>query len=712
MTLYSGHLVTLRRGTLTTHAVVGYSIVTDTEPIYGAPLSVECTIDNTDDYGLYYTIDGSAPSLASEKYTAPFLIFVSGVVSIRAIEKETGWLTAVKTAQFLISIPVSFDAEPCVYYDPFDLIISASDPAYDIYYSVDGSAPETGLKYNGPFLVTGTWSVLAVPMYAGIVCGPVAGPMLFERYAQLLVRLRILFDGDGLAALDAWTRSEWAALTASDIRCLFLWAQTSGADGLFGVGWSGVTKIDSEVFAAFSKTLTSDVSNSTPWNLVDQADQGIDIPWGKTEIADSATSVPWGKVGVLDSGSRMVWGLMDALDMAIRLEWGRLMPVDLTPRIPWTKMKALDLKSFSGFDKGEETQKEHLVSALFRLPWISAARFIMTKQNIVFKRVADDMPVRILTGSIGIDENSWDYEFSGVVPSREDLLKIIPDALGAGTGPVLVELSINGYPSRFLVDAYSENRQWAKGTYNISGRSPSCVLGPGYGQLETRIYTGTNAEQIVASTLSETGFTYQWGLVENTWNINGEFSVCDKTKIEIISEIARAVGGIVQTNPMGQVIELKKRHPVSPKNYWNVTPDETILSGVITQGGAYQTRQKYNSVVVSGKETGVFLTVVRENTEGDRQAPEIIDPLLTAQALNVERGRAYLDANGYDCRVISLELPLPEAGSGQRPKMLFPCEMVEVFDGIETWRGRVVSAEVGFEPAKTRQRISVERYYV
>ncbi len=33
-------------------------------------------------------------------------------------------------------------------------------------------------------------------------------------------------------------------------------------------------------------------------------------------------------------------------------------------------------------------------------------------------------------------------------------------------------------------------------------------------------------------------------------------------------------------------------------------------------------------------------------------------------------------------------------------------------DKNETWRGRVSSVEVGFSQAKTRQRITVERYHV
>jgi hypothetical protein len=713
MTLYSGHLAEIRRGKTVVHAPVGFGIVTDPVPVYGAPVSVSCFIDNTDDYDLYYSTDGTDPSGTSDKYTEPVRIYRSCRFAVRAIEKSTGWMTYAVTADFTLSVPVSFDAESGDYFDPFYLTITAPDDAYDIFYVTDGGEPSvSSLEYSGPVLVTGTWTVNAAAFYDGVICGPVCGGLLFSRFAHLLKRIGILFGAVDLIPMDVWMRFPWGKLAAADALTLFEWAMTDGVDSQAGVSWGRVGVADVDVLASFARVLSVDDRTGSQWNRVDEADRMNGIPWGKVSGKDTGGTVPWNATETADRADRIVWGLLKCLEYAVHLKWGALTPVDERYQIPWTKMRAIDRTSFSAFVPGNEKQRERLVSALRRVPWISAARFIMTQQNITFKRVADNEPVRIISGSFGIDENSWDYQFAGVIPSREDLDKVKPDALGAGTGKVLVELSINGYAARFLVDAYSENRQWAKGTYSISGRSPACVLGPGYAPLETRVYTSTTAQQIVANTLSGTGFSYQWGLVTNTWTVNGEYSVCDKTKIEIISEIAKAVGGIVQVNPLGDTLHLKKRHPVSPKNYGAVTPDEIILSGVLTQGGSYQTSQKYNAVVVRGKETGCYLTVVRENTPGDRIAPEIIDPLLTAQALNIERGRAFLDATGYDTQAMTLELPLPPSGSGQRPKMLFPCDLVEVFDGVETWRGRVTSAEVGFEPARTRQRVGIERCYV
>lgn len=686
-----------------------FGIETSGASVFNAPVEVMCSIDNVDDYTLRYTVDGTAPTAGSDEYEGPITLYATRTLTVRPVLRETGWLGPMKIVEFVLSIPVTFSQPGGRFYDLISLELTAPSSDYEIRYITDGPGdPMGGAVYAGPIEIAGHAHVSAVAVYGGVQAGPVATEIytlilfiaaftdVVWRDSQGVLDVPTNCAWSKLSGMDTVSGLTWDATVSADALSLLSWSRISHADALMDMGWDAVTCADSVLALAWAEVATRDVMLSVLWNGVESGDVITALDWTRTDAVDIMAGVPWGR--------------MTPLDFALSLNWGKLDAVDRLPGIPWSRMTPCDVLSWTAYATGVGTAVEERLGSFTYLPWIAAARMIMTKQIVTFVRVADAEPVRILSGSFGTDEDSVDYTFSAVVASREDLDKVRPGATSGGE--VEVELTINGYAARFMVTAYTENKGWGRGTYSITGRSPSCVLGQGYSAPETAVFNATTAEQIVADMLNGTGWAYGWGLATNTWPINGEFSVVDKTKLEIISEIARAVGGIVQTDPVNRMIFLKKRHPVSPKNYAGVTPDEYILTGVLTENAQWQAAPKYNQVMVSGKETGVFVIVRRENTAGDIPAPDIIDPLLTAQALNIERGREFLDANGYDRQRVTLELPLPASGSGQRPKMLYPCELVEVDDGREVWRGRVSSAEIGFDRAKTRQRIQVERYYV
>jgi len=327
----------------------------------------------------------------------------------------------------------------------------------------------------------------------------------------------------------------------------------------------------------------------------------------------------------------------------------------------------------------------------------------MTEQNVSFKRVIDNEPVAIVNGSFGIDRDSWSWTFSGTIPSEEELDKIKPTP----EGEIEVELSLNGYVVRFLIDDYKKNYQRAKGTYSVTGKSVSAILGSPYSPIETMIFEGVNADQIITTALQDTGWTFDWELTENPWFISGKKSFHDKTKIEIINEIAKSIGGMVQTDLSDKKIILKKKMPVNPVHFASTTPDEICLKEYTNLGCSSSAKAKYNNIIVSGY-SGSY-TVRRSGTSGTRSAPEILEPLLTTQNLCVERGAAELNEKGYDYLVYSLELPLPPFGSSNRPKLLLPGDLYQVTDRKETWTGVVVSNSIGWERGRTKQRIGVER---
>lgn len=82
-----------------------------------------------------------------------------------------------------------------------------------------------------------------------------------------------------------------------------------------------------------------------------------------------------------------------------------------------------------------------------------------------------------------------------------------------------------------------------------------------------------------------------------------------------------------------------------------------------------------------------MISVIVERPPSDRQGPDISDPLITSDAVAVERGRNEIDAACSNREVVSSAGPL----SGY----VRPGTLVEVADSErQTWRGMVKSSSI------------------
>jgi hypothetical protein len=486
----------------------------------------------------------------------------------------------------------------------------------------------------------------------------------------------------------------------------FPWAETGLADLEVMIDWGPVGPQDAETVIPWTAMIRRDLADLLPWFQGVETDPGFVLPWDETDRADVNVILPWDRTARADLAIDLPWSLVAAVDLETRLAWLKMQAVDPSSRVPWGKSIPLDVTNFTEFER------EYIKQALFKdwnLPWIAVSRIIMYKQNISMTRVSDGAAVRILSGSIDLDVDSWAWELRVTLPSRADADLVRPDP---STGDMVeVELVINGHgPWRFLVKSIQENYAWAKGTYNVIGYSPSFLLGDP-GPRITNVYGGQPAETVVSDLLSGTGFSYTWDLLGNTWNLAADsLSVTDSTMINIIKRIPAAVGGVVQTDPGGYNLVLQSRYPISPKNWPTSTAYETLSSGILSMGADPDPQPKFNQVVVSGEIAGVIGTVRREGTDGGNPAPPVVDPLLTNQAVVTERGRVELDSAGYNRVDETLLLPLP--GLGLSPKLLTPGRLVLVQDLFASWWGQVKGVSVTWERAKTRQRVVLERVYL
>jgi hypothetical protein len=577
----------------------------------------------------------------------------------------------------------------------------------------DFGADSTGGAFSVIFSATTQASIPALVLYTVHCLAPV-----FSATSQAAADAGILYAlNPGYrfpwakypGVLDPWKVCPWSFATPLDhgnsLIWEFPWQEISQTDVGVWLDWGPVAPQDAEAVAPWSRLIWRDMADRLPWCQGAALDPGFIWPWSPTEETDINVVLPWDRTAAADVSVELPWDLVAAMDLEVRLAWGEIEAVDPGIKLPWERSIPLDVSQFTPFER--EYIKQRLTKE-WTLPWMAAARILMNKQNISLARVSDSQTVHLVSGSVDIDVDSFCWEARFTLPSRADAEVVRPDP---ATGEMTeVELEANGYTWRLLVASVKENYTWAKGTYNVHAYSPSYLLGDP-GPRITGTWGNQPAETVISDLLSGTDFTYTWNLLENTWNLDtGSLSVTDATWIDVIQSIPAAVGGVVQTDPAGYNLRLQSRYPVSPKNWSGATPDATLMSGILSQGIEPRPQPKYDEIIVSGKTSGVIATVRREGESGDNPAPAVVDPLLTNQAVVKERGRIELDTAGYNKADETLLLPLP--GSGYSPALFLPGQLVVVADLFDTWRGQVKAVNVAFEPAKTRQQVTLERVYL
>jgi Chitobiase/beta-hexosaminidase C-terminal domain len=109
---------------------------------------------------VYYTTDGSTPSVASSVYTAP--IFLSSTTTLKFYARDTaGNSSGVLTEQYTLApdntVPTANAAPSGGAYDSVQFVtLSSSEPA-TIYYTTNGAAPNTGSSvYVSPLTIAST----------------------------------------------------------------------------------------------------------------------------------------------------------------------------------------------------------------------------------------------------------------------------------------------------------------------------------------------------------------------------------------------------------------------------------------------------------------------------------------------------------------------------------------------------------------------------
>lgn len=517
-------------------------------------------------------------------------------------------------------------------------------------------------------------------------------------------------------------------------RCNQLHASTSDATNALEIKnlehkipWQKAIRRDSNDIGELFKVLTPDRGDvSIPWERAKQifeeaADAYIQLfrenklsvlPWKETKRVPvfrafpsqparprfRATDIPW------EEGRKAPPGRSPAVPE----------PPIIPPYVPFTnlnfecKFKPVDAWNVL-LNFGLHPCPEQPVDVVARKVY-----FIVNSLHLT--RVQDGVEIEILSASVGIDKSSWAWSFTGSIAYHE-FEKIEPTS----SGPVEVELNINGIKWRFLVEEYDRNETFGKTAINIKGRSVTAFLGAPYAPVRSMIQSSSiTSRQFAEAELTRpgliTGFELDWMFPDELgWPMPaGTWSYNQLSPIDVINQLVQGAGGFVNSHP-----ELKKLivRPEYRAGFWDwptETPDLYLPRALIrSQNLKWTEKPLYNGVYVSGENTGVQALVKKMGTLGDFQAPPYVSPMISHDIAARMKGLAILSSGGKQASV-GLEMPMESSVGLIVPGMLIEVVSAGVGPSVPEWRGVITSTNINAawgEALTVSQAVEVERHY-
>ncbi|WP_223270609.1 hypothetical protein, partial [Ralstonia pseudosolanacearum] len=333
----------------------------------------------------------------------------------------------------------------------------------------------------------------------------------------------------------------------------------------------------------------------------------------------------------------------------------------------------------------------------------------LVSNSVDVVRLPGREPIPVKSLQLSIDADSWAWGFSASLPYAA-LELVEPTA----SGPVEIEITINGVTWVMLVEGFDVRREFGQASLNIRGRSTAAYLAEPYAPKRSFVPAAPfTARQLAEQELTRaglvTGFTLDWRLPD--WLVpEGSWGYQSLSPMGVIGRIVESVGGYVNAHPRLRTLMTKPRYPVLPWNWADEVPDRTLPIDVVkTLNLRWQEKPTFNSVYVCGERLGVTGHVVRAGTAGDLVAPTVVDALITHADAARERGRSILADVGRQA-VVTLEMPMLSSLG-----LLDPGLLLAVGEGRTNWRGLVRATSIAAEwneSLTVRQTIEVQRYYL
>jgi len=335
--------------------------------------------------------------------------------------------------------------------------------------------------------------------------------------------------------------------------------------------------------------------------------------------------------------------------------------------------------------------------------------FIMNEGYL--KRVSDNTAIEVKSLNLSIDRDSWCWSFSASLPFTEESKVNTDDEY------IEVELGLNGFNWRFLIESNTSNQQFASTDIQIKGRSVTAVLAEEAG---TRSYNQTvsaSSVQLAHAELQritlDSPFRLDWTLVDEIgWTVPADaWSYMDLTPVKAIQEIAEGAVGFVSSHMSERKLLIQPRYAYAPWEWAGLTPEISVpFNLVLARAREKDFKPEYNAVTVSAENTGIQAVVKREGTAGDKMSPPVVTPFINSEQPARTMARTELSKYGKK-RIYQDTIPLhPDIG------VILPSKIIGMQDkDLSTWNGHtygtVITANWDEQSGlKIRQTFNVERY--
>lgn len=318
-------------------------------------------------------------------------------------------------------------------------------------------------------------------------------------------------------------------------------------------------------------------------------------------------------------------------------------------------------------------------------------------------RLSDGKVIPASAMSLGLDADSWTWTFNASVPAST-----FADVAWQDGEPVTVQATVNGAAFKLMVETITRDRTFGQDALLIGGRGRIALLDAPYAPVLNLFAQETLTSQQLAEWVLQDngvplGWDVNWGI--DAWSVPGGVFSFQGSYIGALNRIAESAGAYVQPHNTADQIIVLPRYPKAPWEWSSVTPDFALPAAVVQREGTdWANKAYYNRVYVRGEAVGVNGRVTRAGTAGDRLAPAVVDPLITAPVAARQRGISILSNVGR-ITTMSLRMPvLPETG------IIKPGKFVRYTDGGQSRIGitRAVQVEVGLP--NVWQTLSVETH--
>lgn len=337
------------------------------------------------------------------------------------------------------------------------------------------------------------------------------------------------------------------------------------------------------------------------------------------------------------------------------------------------------------------------------IPSIPNRKWWYIVNEIEVSRLDNGQKIHTLSGNYRTDRSSWCWTYNVTIPAFE-LPKLEPIA----GQPVILKIVVNGYQHLMLLENRTRSRQFAKETYNLTGRSVSALLdapsSPPRAFLQENERTSAQLAQAEINRSAYPDLGLNWQLIDALgWILPSEsFSYSGLTPIKAIQEIAAAGGGFVYSEAGSQAITIK---PLYKKTYWDsIAIDEYDIllpeSIVTDQSTNYEIYPEYNAIALTNDKTGGTGQVKRHGTSGDVLYETTNNRLFTSETVMGSYGKSKLAKAGL-VESHDFNMPLTEEVGQCKPGDILAFN-------AEFW-GIVDAVSCSWAYSKVTQSVTVER---